>query len=72
MDDEAHIRLVYAHSEGYGRYYDVHFLHQELVLVLGSCLRIKTGMVRQRLDAVDVQELGQFLDLLPAQTVDDA
>ena len=50
MDDEAHIGLVYAHSEGYGGHDNVHLLHQEAVLVLGPRLGVQPGVIRQSLD----------------------
>ena len=72
MDDETHIRLVDAHSECYRRHNDVNLLHQEPVLILRPCLRIKTGMVWRRLDAVDVQQFRKLFHLLSAEAVDDA
>ena len=56
VDDEAHIRLVDAHTEGDGGHDDVGLLHQEVVLVLHAGTRIQTGMIRQRADLVHLQK----------------
>ena len=72
MYDETHVRLVYAHAEGYGRHYHVHVLAQEAVLVLGPDFRIQAGVVRQGPDVVDAQEGSELLHLLAAQAIYDA
>ena len=72
MDDEAHVRLVNAHAEGDGGHNHVHLFHQEQVLVLRPGLGVQAGVVRERLDAVDGQQLGHLLHLLAAEAVDDA
>ena len=64
-----HIRLVYPHAEGYCGDYDIHFFHQEPVLVLGPRLRIKPRMIRKCLYSVDIQKFRQFLNFLSAETV---
>ena len=72
MDDETHVRLVNAHAEGDGGHNHVHLFHQEQVLVLCPRLGVQAGMVRERLDAVDGQQLGHLFHLLAAEAVDDA
>ena len=72
VDDEAHVGLVDAHAEGDGGHDDVNLFHQELVLVFLAGLAVQSGMVRQRLDAVDSKGLGQFLHFLAAEAVHDA
>ena len=72
MDDETHVRLVYAHAEGDGGHNHVHLFHQEQVLILRPGLGVQAGVVRERLDAVDGQQLGHLLHLLAAETVNDA
>ena len=72
MDDKANIRFVYAHSEGDRGHDDIHFLHQEPVLIVGACLCVESRMVRGGLDAVYVEQFGQFLHLLAAEAVYDA
>ena len=71
MDDVAHIGLVDTHTEGDGRNNDIDTLHQEVVLIVGSRLGIHTCVVCQRLDTIGHKQLGQFLNLLAAQAVDD-
>ena len=72
MDDESHIRLIDSHSERDGRHDHVDFFHKELVLILGTCLGIKSGMIWCSLYSVDIQQLGEFFDLFSAEAVDDA
>ena len=72
MDDEPHVGLVDTHAESDRGDDHVGALHQEIVLILGARGRIHARMIGQRLDAVGHQQLGQFLDLLAAQTIDDA
>ena len=72
VDDETDVLLVYAHAKGDGGNNHVYLLHQELILVIGPCLCVQTGMVRESPDAVYGKELGQFLHLLAAEAVDDA
>jgi hypothetical protein len=72
VDYEAHIGFVDAHAEGNGGHDHVHVFHQEPVLVAGALAGVHASMVRQRLDAVHNQHLGNFLHLLPAEAIDDA
>ena len=72
VDDEAHVRLVNAHTEGNGRHNHINFLHQEFVLILRPGLGVQTCVVRKGLDAVDIEFLGEFLNLLAAKAVDYA
>ena len=72
MDDEADVRLVDTHAESDGGDNHIHFFHQEGVLVVGARGSVHAGMVRQCLDAVDGQQLGDLLDLLAAEAVNDA
>ena len=68
----AHVGLVDTHAEGNGRHNHVDALHEEVVLVGRTRRGIHAGMVGARLDAVGQQQLGELLDLLAAQAVDDA
>ena len=72
MDHETDVRLVDTHAEGDGGHNHIHFLHEELVLIIGPGFGIQTGVVREGLDAVDAQCLGHFLHLLTAEAVNDA
>ena len=72
MYDESYVRFIYAHTEGYGGYDHIDLLHQELVLVLGSGLRVKTCVIWQSLDTVDVEQLCELLHLLSAEAIDDS
>ena len=69
---EAHVALVDTHAEGDGGHDDIHLLHEELVLVLGPHLVVKSGMVGEGFDAVDDQQLRQVFHLLAREAVDDA
>ena len=44
---------------------------QEIVLVLHARLRVQTSMIRQRADAILLQQHRQLFDFLTAQTIDD-
>ena len=70
--DEADVGLVDAHAEGDGGYDDVDLLHQEVVLRLCARGGVQSGVVALRLDVVGPQHVGQVLDLLSRQAVDDA
>ena len=72
VDDIAHVGFVDAHAESDRRHDHLDALHQEVVLIGGARRRIHTGMVGQRPDAIGHEQLGQLLDLLAAQAVDDA
>ena len=72
VDHEAHVGLVYAHSEGYGGNYHLDVLHQEGILVVGTHLGLQSGMVRQGLYTIELQQVGYLLNLLAAETVDDS
>ena len=69
---KAHIGFVNAHAKGYGGYNHVHFLHQECVLIVGAGGCVHAGMVWQRADVVDSEQLGQFFHALAAEAVDYA
>ena len=72
VDDKAHVGLVNAHSKGNGGNNHIHLFHQELVLVLGTHLVVQPRMIGQRLDAVELQQLGQVLHLLAREAIDNA
>ena len=72
MDDIAHIWLVDTHTEGDGCNDDIDPFVQEGVLIVGTRLRIHTGVVCQGLDAICYEQLGKLLNLLAAEAVDDA
>ena len=72
MYHETHVGLVYAHAEGYSRDDHVYLLHQEGVLVLRTCLGIKSGVIWPGLYVIDAEQFRQFLYLLAAETVDYA
>ena len=72
VNHETDVGLVDAHSESDSRHDDVDLLHQELILILLTCLAVQTGMVWQRLDAVNLQSLSEFLHFFTAQSVHDS
>ena len=69
--DEAHIGFIDTHTEGDRRYYHLHFLHQERILVGRTRGGIHTGMVRAGADTVHLQHLRQILHFLARQAIDD-
>ena len=71
VDDKAHVGLVNAHPERYCRHDDLHVLHQEPVLILGTGLGVQPGMVRKRTYSVDIQKIRHLLNFLAAQAVYD-
>ena len=72
MDDETDVGFVNTHAESYRRHDDIGLLHQEGILIPRPCGGIHSRMVRQGLDAVGDEQFSQLLDLLAAETVDDA
>ena len=72
MDDETDVGFVDTHTESYRRHDDIGLLHQEGILIPRPCGGIHSRMVRQGLDAVGDEQFSQLLDLLAAETVDDA
>ena len=72
MDDETHVGLVNAHTEGYRSHDDVNLLHEEVVLRLRTCTGVQSSMIGCRLDFVGLQYLCQFLYFLARQAIDDA
>ena len=64
VDNEAHVGLVDAHSEGDGGDDDVDALHQEVVLRFGTTLRVESSVVGSGLDVVGLKHSGEFLDFL--------
>ena len=72
VDDEAHIGFVDAHAKSNGGDDDVDALHQEVVLRLGTCLRVEACMIGGSLDVVGLQHGCQLLHLLSRKTIDDA
>ena len=72
MYHEAHVRLVDAHAECNCCHDHIYFFHQELVLVLSSCLGIESRVIWGGFYSIDVQQFCEFLHLLSAQAVDDA
>ena len=67
----AHVGLVDTHTEGNRSDNNIDTLHEEVILILGACGGIHTGMIGTGFDAVCHQEFGQLLDLLAAEAVDD-
>ncbi len=72
MDDVAHVGLVDAHAERDGGDDDIDPLHEKIVLVARAGGGVHPGVVSPGLDAVGDQQLGELLDLLAAEAVDDA
>src|SRR5690606_39642738 len=70
MNYKSDIRLVDAHTERNGGHHDVDFFIQKIILVFHPHVCIEPCMIRDGLEAVHVEQLGDLLDLLPAETVD--
>ena len=69
MNYKTHIGLVDTHTEGDGCNNYICTLLKESILIIGSCLRIHSCVVRQSLNAICNKQLGKLLYLLSAQTV---
>ena len=52
MYNITNIRLIYTHAESDGGYNYVNIFHQELILGVGTHLRVKACMIWQRFYAV--------------------
>ena len=72
VHDPAHVGLVDAHAEGDGGDDHLRVVANERFLVVAARVRIETGVVRQRADAVALQLPGELVDALARQAVDDA
>ena len=72
MDDEAHVRFVDSHSEGDGGDNHVDSLHDEVILCLGACGGVHSGVIGFGSDFVGSEHFGEFLHFFATQTVDDA
>jgi hypothetical protein len=51
IDDKPHIRLIDAHSKGYGCYNDLDLVSHPVFLIGLSLLRSKGGMIHGSLDS---------------------
>ncbi len=71
MDDETHVGLVDTHTKGDGGDDDIKAFHEEVVLCLRTSSRVKSSMIRCRLDIIRPQYLCEFLHLLAGKTIDD-
>ncbi len=67
----AHIGFVDTHTEGDRCHNNIDTLHEEVILIRRTRGGIHTGMVGTGFDAVGYEQLGQLLDLLAAQAVDN-
>ena len=72
MNNKTDIRFIDTHSEGDSSNNDINTLHQKIILGLRTGSRIKTGMIRSRLDFIGFQHLCQFLYFLAGKTIDNA
>ena len=72
VDDITHIGFVDAHSESDGSYDDIDIFLEEGVLILAAHSRVHAGMIGQRLDVVGLKYLGEFLNLLAREAIDDS
>ncbi len=72
MNNKSHIWLVNTHSECDRGDYDIDFFHQKRVLIGASGRTVHSGVIGECLDVVHCEHLGEFLNLLAAQAIDDA
>ncbi|MNX54453.1 hypothetical protein D3C86_851810 [compost metagenome] len=71
VDNITDIRFVNPHTKGDCRNNHFHILHQEFILRIGPCFSIKTCMVWQRFNTVQVQHLAYFFNFLSAQAINN-
>ncbi len=72
VNHKAYVRLIYTHAEGNSSHNNSHFLVQKSILVLYTHLRVEARVVRRSLNAIQVQQVRQLLNLLSALAVNDA
>ena len=72
VNHKPYIRLVDSHTESDSCYNNVHFFHQEIILILGPGQRIHSSMIRTRIDTVCLQDFSKFLHFFPAKAIDNA
>jgi hypothetical protein len=72
VGDETHVGLVDAHAERDRGDHDQAVLPQETSLIRGSGVPVEPGVVRQCVDPIAHQELGDFLHRRAGEAVDDS
>ena len=72
VNHKPYIRLVDSHTESDSCYNNVHFFHQEIILILSPRQRIHPGMIRTRIDTVCLKDFSKFLYFFPAKAIDNA
>ena len=72
VHDPAHIGLVDAHAKGDGGDDHLRVIANERFLVVATRRCIETGVIRQCADAIALQSLGELIDALAREAVDDA
>ena len=72
MGDEAHVRFVYAHTEGNGGDDDNVVFAGKTALVCFAHFHAQAGMVGNRVQSVFAEELGDVFDFFTAEAIDDA
>ena len=72
MGDEAHVRFVYAHTEGNGGDDDNVVFAGKTALVCFAHFHAQAGMVGNRVQSVFAEELGDVFDFFAAEAIDDA
>ena len=72
MDDKPYVRFVYSHTKRYGSYDDVDLFEKESILIGCAGETVHTGVVRECLYVIDTKHLGQFLNFLAAEAIDNA
>ncbi len=72
MNHITYIGFINTHTESDGCHNHIHLFHQERVLIGRADSRIHSGMVSQGFDTIRLQDVCKLLDLLAAQTINDA
>ena len=72
MDDKPYVRLVNSHTKRNGGYDDVNLFEKESVLIGCAGETVHAGVVWERLYVIDTKHLGQFLNFLAAEAIDNA
>ena len=71
VHDQAHVGFVDAHSKGDRSHNNVNLFVKKGVLVSNAGICVKSGMVGQRRQPIELEHLSKLLDFLTAQAVNN-
>ncbi len=72
MGDESHVRFVDAHAKGNGRHHDDRIVAHEPTQMLPTRLMLLVGVIRERIDAFVDEKLGDLLNGLLREAINNA